>query len=283
MNLTDMNQVLSRCGLPVLGPSQLAAIDAAGQRQAFERTLQNVDASALDPDAYIGLVLRGTAEWLPDFLTGLGFRYEPRQFVDLALQERMQLFRAIHAVRTNHADRATALQYLKGLTLTKAQMPAAETTTIAPYYSFPIYGTNAALCVSEAKTRSTSEATVQIEGAGALGNGTRNFDWPNKIVVQLTPQECMLLLAVLRNRLPSAEFKAHGRQHDKVLGIENQGNRYFVKLLQKGRAAVAVSVQPVDAVRIIALLTRQIRTNMPTVDVPQLDMLIADMAAMMKG
>lgn len=283
MTLSDINQALLGRGLPALAPGQLAAIDAAGERPAFERTLHGTAGSELDPDAYIGLVLRATAEWLPNFLASLELRYEPRQFMGMALQERMNLFRAIHALRTNHPDRGTALQYLQGLGMPKAVAPASNVTQGAPYYSFHIYGQNAALCVSEAKTRSTNEHTVQIDGAGSLGTGIRNFDWPNKIVVQLTPQECLLMLAVLRNQLPSVEFKGHGRSHDKAFHIENQGSRYFVKLLQKQRAAVAVPVQPVDAVRIIALLNRQIQANMPTVDVQQLDRLIADMAAMMKA
>lgn len=70
--------------------------------------------------------------------------------------------------------------------------------------------------------------TVNIEGAIALGgeDGRKVFDWPNKMVVQLTVREAYQVLALLENKIRALPFDGHGRAHDKSLQIESQDSAY---------------------------------------------------------
>ena len=132
-----------------------------------------------------------------------------------------------------------------------------------PYYSFKIFSSAAALCIAEATTRAERKHTINIEGAVALAGGgaRKTFDWPNKIVVQLTVQEAYQVLALLENKIRSLRFDGHGREHDKSLQIEFQDSHYFFRLIQRGRAAVAVQVRAVDSFQIVSLLYKQLLRN----------------------
>ncbi|MGI4890871.1 MAG: hypothetical protein ACRYGJ_17550 [Janthinobacterium lividum] len=150
-----------------------------------------------------------------------------------------------------------------------------------PYYSFKIFGSAAALCVSEARTRSSNQHTIQVEGAQALGGGgaRREFDWENKIIIQLTVQEAYLTLALFENLIPSVRFDGHGRTHDKSLHIDFQDSHYFVRVIQRGRAAVALPVTAVDAIRIVALLYKQLLANDKHLRIDDIRALVARMAS----
>lgn len=151
-----------------------------------------------------------------------------------------------------------------GLAPAYAELKPVSEPAAAPYYSYKIIAGGAALCVAEARTKSSNQHTINIEGAVALTGGAQKaYDWPNKIVVQLTIQECYKLLALLENKMTAVKFDGHGRTHDKSLHIEIQGSHYFAKLIQRGRAAVAVPVQPVDAIPLVSLLYKQLLANEP--------------------
>jgi hypothetical protein len=98
---------------------------------------------------------------------------------------------------------------------------------------------------------------VALAGGGAR----KTFDWPNKIVVQLTVQEAYQVLALLENKIRSLRFDGHGREHDKSLQIEFQDSHYYFRLIQRGRAAVAVQVRAVDSFQIVSLLYKQLLRN----------------------
>lgn len=125
--------------------------------------------------------------------------------------------------------------------------------------------------MAEARTRTGNLHTIQIEGAGLLaGNGRKTFDWQNKIIIQLTVQEAYQTLAIFENKLKSVKFDGHRSRHDKSLHIEFQANHYFVKLIQRGRPAVAVQVRAVDALQVVSLLYKQIRLNKLHLEVAQI-------------
>ena len=136
--------------------------------------------------------------------------------------------------------------------------------------------------MSEARTRSTNQHTIQIEGALALGGGgaRREFDWRNKIIVQLTVQEAYLCLALFENLIPSVKFDGHGRAHDKSLHIDFQDSHYFVRVFQRGRPAVALPLRAVDTIQIVALLYRQMLANEPHLQIADIRSLVARMASM---
>ncbi len=138
--------------------------------------------------------------------------------------------------------------------------------------------------MSEARTRRSNQHTIQIEGALVLEGGQRKeFDWRNKIVVQLTVQEAYLALALLERFIPIVKFDGHGYAHDKSLHMSVQESHYFVRVMQRGRAAVAVPVRAADAVPIQALLYKQLIANEPHLRIEDVCTMVERMAQMVKA
>ena len=115
----------------------------------------------------------------------------------------------------------------------------------------------------------------------AGGGARKTFDWPNKIVVQLTVQEAYQVLALLENKIRSLRFDGHGREHDKSLQIEFQDSHYFFRLIQRGRAAVAVQVRAVDSLQIVSLLYKQFLANDPHLRIEDVQAMVGRMASML--
>jgi hypothetical protein len=131
--------------------------------------------------------------------------------------------------------------------------------TIPAREDFHIYGGTAALTVSPGKNKA-GYAVVFIDAAEA--NQPRQYDWGSKITVMLTPEEMIVALAVVTGGVPSASFKHHGKTKDKWMQIQHQGSNVFIKV---GQANVvrAIPLGPVDAFNFAALLTAQIKSNVP--------------------
>lgn len=262
---------------------QVELILQAGERDAFEHGLSRVQANDLAPANYLELVVRSVSPSVQSALNELRLQYLPRLVIQAAKREKMELFAALHAIRSKKANRIEAVKYIRtlGFPAVPTDRPAAAAPAQPPYYSFKIFGQSAALCISEARTRTGHEHTIQIEGAAAFGDGSRTMDWQSKIAVQLTRQEMVLLLALLKRLITSVKFEGHGQQHDKALYVEDQQKHFFVRLVQRNRAPIAVPVRPVDSVSIVALIYKQFKLNEPHLSVDEINGLVTEMATMM--
>lgn len=285
MNLSQINALLRNASLPTLSDVQLQSLDAIGERKQFDANV--IESACGDQEAmrYLELVVRSLSTSLPSMLAELGLAYDPRSFIDTAKTHRMNLFAALHAYKTKPEERDRAARFIRSLGLPAAgdghKPTKSEAVDNPPYYSFKVFGQSAALCISEARTRIGALHTVQIEGAGVLSGGpSRRYDWPNKIIVQLTPQEAYQLLALLEHHVDMVKFDGHGPRHDKSLHIEMQGNLYFAKLFQKGRAAIMVPVRPAEAMPLISLLYKQILLNEPHLDITAVQQMVGRMGSM---
>lgn len=87
------------------------------------------------------------------------------------------------------------------------------------------FGRKAAFCAESDVTR-RGVPTVRFELATAIGE--KQFDWTNKLAIQLTQDEIIEAAAVLFGFAPQVEFKNHGDQ-GKWLSIENQGNTMCIR------------------------------------------------------
>lgn len=76
----------------------------------------------------------------------------------------------------------------------------------------------------------------------AGGGGQAQFDWPNKIIVQLTTQEAYQTLALFENTIRILKFDGHGTMHDKSLHMEFRYSNYFVRMIQRGKSALTVPI-----------------------------------------
>jgi hypothetical protein len=286
MKLDYINQILKDARFPAITEDEVAELDGADALAGFETHLLGLEAGAEGARGAVELLLRAVSKSTRNGLVEIGFSTTTKQLLAIVRKEGMTPFRALHAIRTGQPAREEALAYLGRLGLKKVVLPAKSgpaKRTDAPYYNFKIYSTGAALCISEARTRSTNEHTVQIEGANVLaGQGTndRKFDWQRKIILQLDVQECYQLLAVLEGMVDKVKFVGHGNGHDKGMYLDDQGHRYFVRLVQPSRQTVALPVTPVDAARLASLLYVQLERNQPGLSMEALHLVLRRMVAM---
>jgi len=287
MKLSTILETLAAARLPSVTSEQLRHLVGTAEGKAFADDLKRFAAGEIERREQLAAVVHALAPGVRRTVEHLGFKFELSTIISAAKREGSSGIDTIKGANANAGSRARAIVYLQsaGLPLAEAGAavaPAPATPTEQPYYSFKIFGSAAALCVSEARTRAGNQCTIQIEGALLLAEGGRKeFDWRNKLIVQLTVQEAYLALAMFENLIPSVKFDGHGRTHEKSLQIDFQESHYFVRVIQRGRAAVAVPVRPVDAIPIIALLYKQLLRNEPHLRIEDIRTLIGRMAGML--
>lgn len=131
--------------------------------------------------------------------------------------------------------------------------------TVPRTASLHIYGKQAALTI-EAGQSPKDAPVVFVEAAAAKGE--TGYDWDSKIRLMLTFSEMLHTLAVFLNHLPCTAGKNHGPDRDKWFEIEHQARHVFMKIGQ-GKIVRAVRIDSEDAFRFAALLSAQIRQNVP--------------------
>ena len=283
MKLSEITSILAAAGLPALSRDQLLELAGSGGGKRFEAALIAFGAGDLQHRDELEATVRVLDAKTRFTLQSIGGQLPVDQLVTLACKEQRRFFDAIDAIAMRTPRAEGARNYLAGLGAADAvsnsrSLPAQD----PPYYSFKIFSSAAALCIAEATTRAERKHTINIEGAVVLAGGgaRKTFDWPNKIVVQLTVQEAYQVLALLENKIRSLRFDGHGREHDKSVQIECQDSHYYFRLIQRGRAAVAVPVRTVDSIQIVSLLYKQLLRNDRHLGIEDLRGMVDRMAAM---
>lgn len=285
MKLSTILATLTTARLPSVTSEQLHQLVGTAEGKAFADDLRWFAAGEAKRREQLAAVVNALAPGVRRTVEQLGFQFDLPTIIAAAKLDGCAGIETIKAANANPGNRARAVTYLQvaGLQVAiriAAAAPAPAAPIEPPYYSFKIFGSGAALCVSEARTRSSNQHTIQIEGALARGAGRREFDWQNKIIVQLTVQEAYTVLALFENLIPSVKFDGHGRGHDKSLHIDFQDLHYFVRVIQRGRAAVALPVRAVDAIQIVALVYKQLLRNEAHLRIEDIRALVARMASM---
>lgn len=287
MKLSTILETLAAARLPSVTSEQLRHLVGTAEGKAFADDLKWFAAGEAGRREQLAAVVNALAPGVRRTVEQLGFQFDLPAIIAAAKLDGSAGIDTIKAANANPGNRARAVVYLQGAGLqvanrTAAAAPAPAAPIEPPYYSFKIFGSSAALCVSEARTRSSNQHTIQVEGALALGGGgaRREFDWQNKIIVQLTVQEAYQSLALFENLIPSVKFDGHGRTHDKSLHIDFQDSHYFVRVIQRGRAAVALPVRAVDAIPIVSLLYKQLLANDPHLRIEDVRSMVGRMASM---
>lgn len=283
MKLSEITGILAAAGLPALSRDQLLELAGSGGGKRFEVALIAFGAGDREQRDELEATVRVLDAKTRSTLQRIGSQLLVDELVTLACKEQRRFFDAIDAIALRTPRAAAARSYLAELGAAAAVVDSTPAPADPPYYSFKIFSSAAALCIAEATTRAERKHTINIEGAVALAGGgaRKTFDWPNKIVVQLTVQEAYQVLALLENKIRSLRFDGHGREHDKTLQIEFQDSHYYFRLIQRGRAAVAVPVRAVDAIPFQSLLYKQLLRNEPHLDVSAVQAMTERMAAMM--
>lgn len=287
MKIETINELLARAKLPALSRDQLLELAGTADGKMFAAQLERFQAGDVTVADDLEVFVRSLSPSVRECVQGLGIAFELPAFLIVARQEKRQLFAALYAIREKKTERFSAIRYVKSLfpqmSMQKsATRPERPEPAPPPYFSFKIFGKSAALCISEARTKKDNFHTIQVEGAGALGGpGPTLYDWPNKIIVQLTTQEAYQVLALFENKVRSLKFDGHGIRHDKSLHLEFQESNYFVRLIQKGKPALAVPVGPADAIRVVSLIYKQILLNEPHLDLNSVRSMVDRMVSMM--
>jgi len=264
MKLSEITSILAAAGLPALSRDQLLELAGSGSGKRFEAALVAFAAGDRQQRDELEATVRVLDAQTRSTLQRIGGQLPVDQLVTLACKEQRRFFDAVDAIARRTPRAAAARSYLTELGAAAGVADSSPALAAdPPYYSFKIFSSAAALCIAEATTRADRKHTINIEGAVALAGGgaRKTFDWPNKIVVQLTVQETYQVLALLENKIRSLRFDGHGREHDKSLQIEFQDSHYYFRLIQRGRAAVAVQVRPVDSFQIVSLIYKQLLRN----------------------
>lgn len=134
-----------------------------------------------------------------------------------------------------------------------------------PYDQVKVHGGKHALTI-EADTTRRDEPTVVIEAAKALNNDTpRQYDWRNKIAIQLTPAELQHCTAVFHGLIPSVKFQNHGPQQDKWFELVKQDGDYagtFKLTVGQGSVFSIVQITSADLGNVSSLFRRQCAAQM---------------------
>jgi hypothetical protein len=202
MKLSTILETLAAARLPSVTSEQLRHLVGTAEGKAFADDLKWFAAGEAGRREQLAAVVNTLAPAVRRIVEQLGFQFDLSAIITAAKLDGSAGIDTIKAANVNPGNRARAVAYLQGAGLQvaariTAAAPAPTAPIEAPYYSFKIFGSGAALCVSEARTRSSNRHTIQIEGALALGAGRREFDWQNKIIVQLTVQEAYTALATV--------------------------------------------------------------------------------------
>lgn len=285
MKLSEITSILAAASLPTVSRDQLLELVGTQAGKQFQAALLAYAGGDRQRRDEIEATIHVLDPGVRDTLRRLGSTSSVDQVVATACREQRRFFEAIDTIALRSPRAGAARLYLAELGMVPvAPAPPTDAGSAAPYYSFKIVGTGAALCIAEAQTRATKQYTVNVEGAVALaGAGPKTFDWPSKIVVQLTVQEAYQTLALLENKLPTVKFDGHGPKHDKSLHIEFQQSHYFVRVFQRGRQAVAVPMRPVDAIPFKSLLYKQLLRNESHLRIEDVKAMLEQMASMTLG
>lgn len=123
-----------------------------------------------------------------------------------------------------------------------------------------VYGAKGALCFEPDETRAGIH-TICMDAADSTG--TRQYDWSNKLRLQLTRDELLDVAAVLFGLIPSCEGKNHGEDNSKGFSLKNQSGKLFMRVFAKGFKPKAIPIFPADAFYVAQMFLEQMRKNAP--------------------
>lgn len=110
--------------------------------------------------------------------------------------------------------------------------------------------------------------TVCLDAADATA--PRQYNWKDKLRVQLTRDELLVVAAVLFGILPRCEYKNHGEDNSKGFSIEDQGDKLFIKVFAKNAKMKAVPVTPEDAFFVAQICLGQMKKNAPWLEASEI-------------
>ena len=121
-----------------------------------------------------------------------------------------------------------------------------------------IYARSAALTIEPQMNAAGDTATIGIDAARKIQR-CKNYDWQNKITVQVAGGELPTVLSVLLGYKVDCEFKYHGRLKNKCYAVrlQEQGDLIMLSSAESGSIAVPVTPSDLFVLSTLVLLTLQ--------------------------
>ena len=141
------------------------------------------------------------------------------------------------------------------------QQPDSEKRNFVGHH---VYGKQSALYFAYDETRG-GDATIAVDGAMSVA--TRQYNWNQKLRVQITRSDLPSVAAVMFGLLPKVELSNYGADNTKRLLIANQGKNYFLNMSAKDHHQIAVPISAGDVYEIRALFLAQLMKNRPEIGV----------------
>ena len=142
-----------------------------------------------------------------------------------------------------------------------------------------VYGGKAALYFAYDDTRA-GDATIAVDGA--MSTGPRQYNWDQKLRLQITRADLPSVAAVFFGLLPKVELSNYGADNTKRMSVDNQGKNYYLNMTAKGHNQIAVPISPADVFEIRALFLAQLMKNRPEIGVEGILTNLKCHAAMLK-
>lgn len=289
-------------------PSKEVLMQVSQHAPRFKRAITSVinnDVTHEMDRAYVTAILGSLSKEVADTLFEIGIQVPtPQTLIAIAINEGTAFYKNVRIAKTGGHDGAIAREYLlrtisvtsngtpeignnmeysanqptSTKVLTKGQCEPqrheeAHTEVLRDFSSTAVYGGSAAICFAASRARNEGAFTINIDGALCKEGKQRDFDWKNKITIQLTVPELTALLAVLMGwmpSLPSNVAKGHGAANDKWFTIEQQSDKFFMSIHKKGEAPRGVPIHAVELLPIISLITRQLQKNSEHLSIEQI-------------
>ena len=163
-----------------------------------------------------------------------------------------------HLVGMLHERGSPQPAAIKGATKQSQAQRARERQTVH------VYASSGALCFELDKLRpdgaGREQLTVSIDAAPSVGR--QQFDWSNKMTVQLGVRELPMLVGVLMGAVPEWSAKSHGVDHNKSLRLRAQSNGFQV-FVTHASAAVSVPMLYQDTYPVLSLSLKALQANDP--------------------
>lgn len=123
-----------------------------------------------------------------------------------------------------------------------------------------LYGGRSAICFTADIARKDKQPTIRIDGTKSTG--PQQYDWTQKIMVQLSPHELPAILSVLLGKIAEHKSSGRGDAHNKLYHLKQQAGGYLVTVGQ-GREIHAVPLAATAAFPLLSLFMKQILAGNP--------------------
>jgi len=161
----------------------------------------------------------------------------------------------------------------------KGRAQSSESSSEREFFSMTFYGGKSALCFNA--TEKDGDYSINVDAGNKKPNqkeGGREIDWKDKVIFGFSADELIEFAWVLLGVSQECNFSGHGPMHDKSLQFKRQDTGFFASVSAKDKGARAVPLSYAAGLRLMLLVSRQLKKNFPDMTVNEITMMLKTMA-----